>query len=162
MTSIEKKSSNRNIIFIGGLFVIIILAFALYYYDSGDSEPIRNDGTVFFGNYSVSVEIADNPEDRSQGLMFRESMPRNTGMLFVFEDEGIYSFWMKNVEFNLDMIWIDSSGEVVHIEENVPTCSEICPSYTSLRRARFVLEVNAGYVNEINLVKGSIAEIFIT
>jgi len=161
MASIEKKSFNRNIIFIGGLFVIIILAFVLYYYDSGDRDPIRNDGIVFFGNYSISVEIADNPEDRSQGLMFRESIPRNTGMLFVFEDEGIYSFWMKNVEFNLDMIWMDNSGEVVHIEENVPTCSEICPSYTSPRRARYVLEVNAGYVNEINLLKGSIAEFFI-
>lgn len=161
MTPLERKSPNRNIILIIGLFAVIIIAFSIYYFDSEDSQPLRNDGIVFFGNYSITVEIADNSEERSKGLMFRESIPHNTGMLFVFENEGLYSFWMKNVEFNLDMIWMDSNGEVVHIEENVPTCTEICPSYTSLRRASYVLEVNAGYVNEINLVKGTIARIFL-
>lgn len=102
----------------------------------------------------LTVELADTPKERAIGLMFREYMAPNAGMLFVFNKPGKYSFWMKNTKIPLDMLWINENLEIVHIEENVPICVEsVCPSYKSPILASYVLEVNAGWVreNEIGL-----------
>ena len=89
------------------------------------------------------VEIADTLEKRAQGLMNRESIDKSKGMLFVFEKEDFYSFWMKNTLIPLDIIWIDKNKEAVHIERNVPPCkTEKCPSYKPRQKAMYVLEVN--------------------
>jgi len=107
-------------------------------------------------NECFSVEIADNVQEREQGLMFRESLSEDSGMLFVFEKEEIYPFWMKNTLIPLDIIWINSSGEVVFIEENAQPCkSEICESYSPETDALYVLELNGGKSEEINLEIGN-------
>ena len=73
-------------------------------------------------------------------------------MLLVFPGSGFRSIWMKNVRFPLDLLWLDSSGRVVHVEENVPPCpEEPCPSYQPMRTASAVLELNGGDVSRLKI-----------
>ena len=98
----------------------------------------------------VYIEIADDPKERERGLMFRKNLEWNNGMLFVFEDSSKFSFWMKNTYVPLDMIFIDKDLRIVDIKENVQSCLQqvTCPSYSSKLPAKYVLEVNAGFVNQ--------------
>jgi len=101
---------------------------------------------VFFPNgKAVTAELAVTDEERAKGLMFREKILPEQGMLFVFEIEDIHAFWMKNTLIPLDMLWLDSERRVIHIEANVPACKEDpCPSYGPQWPARYVLELKAG------------------
>lgn len=99
-------------------------------------------------NATVDAEIASTPASRAKGLMFRESMCENCGMLFVFEKSGIHPFWMKNTRIPLDMIFISENGTIVDIIENATPCPDsapACPNYMPRAPAKFVLEVNAGF-----------------
>lgn len=93
-----------------------------------------------------NVEIADTNAERARGLMFRKRLGQNRGMLFIFEDDSVRNFWMKNTLIPLDMIFVDSEGKVVSIQKNVPPCVDgtSCPVYSSGAGARYVLEINAG------------------
>ncbi len=105
---------------------------------------------------NIHVEVAIDPETRAQGLMFRESLPRGRGMLFLFPRSDIYSFWMKNTLIPLDMIWIDAEGTVVGVEANVPPCqADPCPSYGPDAEAQYVLELGAGEAARYGIGKGT-------
>jgi YVTN family beta-propeller protein len=104
----------------------------------------------------VYVDIANDRLELARGLMFQENLESNNGMLFVYDDEDTRNFTMKNTLITLDMLFIDSNLTIVDIKENVPPCIEIndrCPSYVSKEPAKFVLEVNAGFVknNRVSL-----------
>ena len=101
---------------------------------------------VFFRNgKSVTAELAVSDEERARGLMFREKILPDQGMLFVFDREDLHSFWMKNTLVPLDMLWLDSQRRVIHIAAHVPPCrEEPCPSYGPESPARYVLELRAG------------------
>jgi uncharacterized membrane protein (UPF0127 family) len=101
---------------------------------------------VFFANgKSVTAELAVTDEERARGLMFREKVLPDQGMLFVFEREDLHAFWMKNTLIPLDMLWLDSDRRVIHIAANVPPCrADPCPSYGPDTPARYVLELRAG------------------
>lgn len=109
-------------------------------------NPIANVPKVHFPNgYSVTVEIAADPELRAQGLMYRDHLRPASGMLFLFDKDDDYGFWMKNTRIPLSMIWIDSEKKIVHIKDSVPPCYiEQCPSYEPGVQARYVLELAAG------------------
>lgn len=107
---------------------------------------------VLVDDTNIPVEIADSPEERMQGLMFRESL--EGGMLFIFEDSGIYPFWMKNTFIPLDILWLDDDGKIVFIQNNALPCQELCPSYHPGVEARYVLELNAGAVTNLRLAVG--------
>ncbi len=101
---------------------------------------------VCIGKACVGVEIADSDALRAQGLMFRDRLAGNRGMLFIFEHESLHSFWMKNTRIPLDMIWIGADKRVVSVKENVPPCvSGTCETYSPEAKALYVLEVNAGW-----------------
>ena len=117
------------------------------------------EASVTINGKTIEIEIADEPDERSRGLMFRESLTKDTGMLFLFDREDFYSFWMMNVNFNLDLIWINSNGNVVHIERDVPSCFMNCPTYAPKEAARYVLELNSGVANELDLLVGSFVSI---
>jgi uncharacterized protein len=86
-----------------------------------------------------------NDQDRAMGLMFRPSLAADRGMLFVFEEPAFHGIWMKNCKFPIDILWLDDQRKVVHLAENVPPCkAEPCPVYEPLRRASYVVELNAG------------------
>jgi YVTN family beta-propeller protein len=97
----------------------------------------------------VFAEVPDDREEFVRGLMFRKHLPWNAGMLFAFSDEETRSFWMKNTLIPLDMMFVDSSSRIVDIKENVPPCKQDeCPTYPSQEPAQYVLEVNAGFVQD--------------
>ena len=103
----------------------------------------------------VYVEIADDPHERDQGLMFRENLEWDRGMLFVFDEEKTLSFWMKNTLIPLDMLFIDADFRIIDVKEKVPPCKEDpCPSYQSKQPAKYVLEANSGFALKNNLEIG--------
>jgi uncharacterized membrane protein (UPF0127 family) len=103
---------------------------------------------ICFKDNCVVVEIADTEASRARGLMFRDRLEQDCGMLFLFPSEDIYSFWMKNTFIDLDMIWLNKDLRVVEIKSFVPACKDLdCPSYIPEAKAKFVLELNAGYVD---------------
>src|ERR687895_1677392 len=103
----------------------------------------------------VFVEVPDDREEFARGLMFRSHLPWNAGMLFAFYEEEPRRFWMKNTLIPLDMIFVDSSSKIIDIKENVPPCEqEECPTYPSVEPAQYVLEVNAGFVQEKGIKVG--------
>lgn len=102
--------------------------------------------------FTVTAELAVTDEERQLGLMFREKINPDQGMLFVFEEEDLLSFWMKNMRFSLDILWLDKDKRIVHIERRVPPCEKLpCPSYASEYPAKYVLELKAGSVDEHKL-----------
>ena len=94
----------------------------------------------------VSVEVVSTDADMERGLMYRTSLGQDKGMLFVFSSDDKQSFWMKNMHFNLDILWISADDRIVFISRDTPACqADPCPVYTSDKEARFVLELNSGY-----------------
>ncbi len=100
----------------------------------------------------LNIEIADNGYETETGLMYRQEMEDNQGMLFVFPDETMHSFYMKNTEFPLDLIFIKSDMSVASFQENAQPLSEA--SLSSKVPIQYVLEVNAGLVDEWGLEVG--------
>ena len=124
-----------------------------------DSEYMfKKDGTLTFvdslGNVKakIDIQIADNDFDRELGLMFRKSMEENQGMLFIFPQETIQNFWMRNTFIPLDMIYINSKDEIVTIRNADKTLSD--QTYSSTAPAQYVLEVNLGFANKFNIKVG--------
>lgn len=110
---------------------------------------------VFDNGTTFTIEIAKTPEEKAKGLMFREELPVNYGMLFIFDDDAPRSFWMKNTLIPLDMIFIDSNLKVVEIKEHIPPCKkDPCQSYPS-KPAKYVLEINSGVSDLRKITEGS-------
>jgi hypothetical protein len=112
----------------------------------------------------LQVQIADSEPRRIRGLMFQDQLPYDQGMIFVFEKPGLYSLWMLNMQFSLDMIWFDQDGKIVHIEKDVPPCKtalEIttCQSIVPDEEAVYVLEVTSGFIDQNNITKDSVLKI---
>ena len=121
-------------------------------------------GMIMIDDIPLEVQIADNESLRIRGLMFQDQLPPDQGMIFVFNEPGLYSLWMLNMQFSLDMIWFDQDGKIVHIEKDVPPCKtplEIaaCQSIIPDEMAVYVLEVTAGFIDENNITVDSILDI---
>jgi len=101
---------------------------------------------------SIDIEIADDDSKREVGMMGRPTMEEHQGMLFVFEQEQMASFWMKNCPLSLDMIFINKLGEIVTICRNTTPFSE--QAYPATALTLFVLEVNAGFTDKYGLKDG--------
>ena len=112
---------------------------------------------VEVGGQRYEVEIADSDASRAQGLMFRDSMPANHGMLFIHDAEEPQAYWMKNCKFPQDMLFFDNDRKLVSQQRDVPPCSagDACPIYPSNAPARYVLELNAGQAAKLKLQDGS-------
>jgi uncharacterized membrane protein (UPF0127 family) len=95
-------------------------------------------------------------QDRAMGLMFRRSLDAERGVLLVFEGSGFHGIWMKNCRFPIDIVWLDEERKIVHVAENVPPCkADPCPTYEPLRRATYVIELNAGQARRDELRVGA-------
>ena len=121
-------------------------------------------GTIMVDDIPLVVQIADTEPRRVRGLMFQDQLPFDQGMIFVFNQPGLYPLWMLNMQFSLDMIWFDQDGKVIHIEKDVPPCKtplEIaaCQSIIPDGQAAYILEVTSGFVDHNNITKDSILEI---
>ena len=105
----------------------------------------------------IAVEVAPDDDTRAQGLMYRDHLADDRGMVFLFPQAGEYPFWMKNTLIPLDMIWIDAQHRIVHIAHDVPPCkADPCPSYPPHAMATSVLELAAGVAAKHHLADGSV------
>ena len=100
---------------------------------------------VTVGPATFEVEMAQTPEERERGLMFRRKLPQDRGMLFV-QSPGPAAFWMKNTYIPLDLLYFDADGQLLQIEAGAPPCATpSCPIYPSdTTTVRYILEINAG------------------
>jgi uncharacterized membrane protein (UPF0127 family) len=131
---------------------IILLLVLLTLYCSGQAGKDRFIKVYFPDGFSATAELAVSDEERAQGLMFREKINEDQAMLFLFEEEDIHSFWMKNMRFAIDILWLDGQKRIVHLESRVPACpKDPCPSYVPAAAAAFVLELQAGFVEKHGL-----------
>ena len=117
-------------------------------------------GTIKVDDIVLEVQIADTEPRRVRGLMFQDQLPYDQGMIFVFNEPGIHSLWMLNMQFSLDMIWFDENGSIIHIEKNIPPCKKpieimACQSIVPSEDALYILELTAGFIDEFNITKDS-------
>lgn len=96
---------------------------------------------------TLTVELATTPAAQQRGLSDRNSMPADHGMLFIFNQEAEWSFWMYEMRFPLDIIWFNANRQAVFIEQDLPPCTPaVCAVYSPPVGSLYVLEVNAGFV----------------
>lgn len=110
--------------------------------------------SVTLNGQTIRVTVADTPETRDQGLSGRESIAPDQGMFFVFPEAGYYSFWMKDMLFPIDILWLSYDGRVVYIVENATPESYPNTFTSSDVPARYVLELSAGFVKQYTVNLG--------
>ncbi|MEA1937358.1 MAG: DUF192 domain-containing protein [Patescibacteria group bacterium] len=151
--------NKRKIIFIVALFCVCFCfyCFNIQKKDSPQKETVISE--VCFGEKCFNVEIADTPETRAQGLMDRKHLNPDSGMLFLFDTEAEYSFWMKNTLIPLDIIWLDKNKKVVFVKHTAQPCeTNPCETFGSSKKAKYILELNGGLAREIKLKEGDYLE----
>ena len=120
-------------------------------------DPAAGPTVVLPSGARYRVELAHTPEEQAQGLMFREALPPNAGMLFLFPEPGIHKFWMKNTMIALDIIWMDSTGKVVFVSANTPQCrADPCPTFGPDQPASNVLEIAGGMAKKERVEVGAV------
>ena len=150
-------------IFIFPFLLLVIGLASIIFYQEYQKYRDKNIITIFTraGLVKIKAEYAETQEKREKGLMGKESLPENSGMILVFSDEKNRSFWMKDVLIPLDLIFIASNGRINEIVTLEPCLNQVstCPIYYSQNPARFVVEVNAGFARKSNIIDGDILEI---
>ncbi len=148
-----------------GLFVVALLlfggvaAYELRYFSTGvfDQSSLPTDQLypMVIGGQQIYVKIADTPAKQQQGLSGTASLPQNQGMLFIFPSDGIYKFWMKDMNYPLDIIWLDSTAHVIYIAPDLAP-NTYPQAFSSNTAARSVLEVHAGFAAQNNVQVGDV------
>jgi uncharacterized membrane protein (UPF0127 family) len=118
--------------------------------------------TVRIGDDVILAEVPDAPQDRARGLGERDFLPRDRGMLFVFDSESPHGFWMRGMRFSLDFVWISAERQVVEMTTEVPPEPGVPEGELRLYRPRepvlYVLELNAGVAEELDIRVGDQVE----
>lgn len=126
---------------------IVIIATKLQYFN--------NDLTI--KQINLNVKFATTSQERARGLCCRDSLPQNSGMLFVYDQPGNYRFWMKDTKIPLDMYWISSEKTIVHIEHMVLP-SSFPASFGTDKKAQYILETNGGFAKAHTISVGDRVE----
>ena len=145
MIDFFKKPINTILV----LSCLTILFLLLYYFKNPLTPKLSIEGKIF------TYDLAITPQEHERGLSGRDPLPENHGMLFVFEHKEQFAFWMKEMKFSLDMIWIDDN-KIVDISKNVPipTAGQRLPIYSPKQVVNRVFEVNAGTADRLGLKEG--------
>ena len=120
-----------------------------------DSKYLK--AKVIVKGFELNAEVPITSELMSKGLAVKNQLRENEAMLFVSEESAKHSFWMKDMKFPIDIIWLDSDGKVVHIEQNLQPCVSvlICTSYSPNTDSQYVLETIAGFTQRHNVSVGT-------
>jgi uncharacterized protein len=130
---------------------------------AGSSNNNNNDsGYYYYQQVNVTVngvglvaDIAETGEQRSKGLAIKDSLNETEGMLFVFSEPRQYAFWMKDMKFPIDIIWLDSNKTVVHVEHSLDPCGPVsCQTYRPGADSLYVLETVAGFADKYGVIEG--------
>jgi len=144
---------NLLVLFLSSVFAVTALAAPI-------APSPADDGLVSVvtpNGVTIKAELADTPQKRAKGLMYRENLGRDRGMLFTFAEAQAWTFWMKNTRIPLDIVWMDGKKRIIHVERNVPVCHRTddgCPQYQPNENAMFVLELAAGMADTLKLQRG--------
>lgn len=139
-----------------GLILIlgsIFLFFERISFREDQTKIVKINGT------SIEVEVVDTSETRAQGLSGREVLPEGTGMLFIFNNPGQYEFWMKDMNFAIDIVWIKEDFYIVGIEKNVSPGTFPQIFYPS-QDIKYVLELPSGYTEKYSIDTGAVVQWF--
>jgi uncharacterized membrane protein (UPF0127 family) len=135
------------IVFIGGVFSIPAAQLI------AEKITEMNVQRAVIGETAISLDIADTEPTRIQGLSGRKSMPKNHAMLFVFDEISQHGIWMKDMNFALDIVWLNEYSEVIHIERNV-TPETFPKTFGPQKQSKYVLEFNAGFTSRNGIKVG--------
>ncbi len=162
----DSNKNNKNYKLFKIATIILIFAFAVFMIintffsdKKNDNEfMFKKDGVLTFFDSTdnilakIDIQTANTDFDRQLGLMFRKSMSENQGMLFIFPQESVQSFWMRNTYISLDMIFVNTDKKIITIHKNTKTLSD--QSYRSTGPAKYVIEVDAGFSDKFNIKVG--------
>lgn len=163
---IEKIKGNKrefvNII-LAVIFIILVFIFLINFLTKQPSLPQKISDTsvlkVIKGDktYNVNIEIARTETEQEKGLMYRQNLGKDDGMLFIFNSYTQQSFWMKNTLIPLDIMFFDIDGNLLNIAQAqpCPQTEQNCPIYPSNGPAKYVLEVNKDWAEEKNMQSGN-------
>lgn len=150
----------RNIIIIVFIGLITLIAVSYFIFQQATSDiPAeyqmagQNKEIININGKKLIVEIADDPEEQIQGLSYRKSLGSESGMLFVFEQPLIPAFWMKDMNFALDILWINADGMLVMISKNISP-NTYPQTFQPSSPVKYVLEVNAGWSDKNKIKVG--------
>ena len=144
--------------FLSLLFVIVLIFVLTFVKDysginSVNKTQVANSSYVQINNLIISVQVADTPTARAKGLSDALSLPEKEGMFFIFSEPNNYKFLMKDMNFSIDMIWIDSNFKIIYIEHNISPKS-FPDKFGPEELSKYVLEVNAGFSEKNNFQIG--------
>ena len=139
------------------LLVLVILIFFIFILPKNNrSFPVNEIKSVEVAHQKIKVDVVYTPETRAQGLSGRESLAENAGMLFVFDNPSDYSFWMKDMNFSIDIIWIDEDMKITYIKKNATPESYPEGFSPKEKTSKYVLEVFSGFSDKYNLTEGDL------
>ncbi len=112
--------------------------------------------SVLINDYRLKVDIAGTPQQQQTGLAIKSILKENEGMLFPFPNESYQGFWMKDMKFPIDIMWIDKNNTIVYIQPDLPPCINVqtCPIYDPQVRVIYVLETVAGFAQKHDIKVG--------
>lgn len=140
--------------------IITLVLMAIFLMSASFFLVERKEATIIIVSFpsgrELETEVADTPEKLLFGLAFRETLPANGGMLYIFESTGQNHIWTKEYRFPVDMMWIDESHHIVGLKENVAPCREDdCPKYSSSPEVvRYAIQTEAGFIKREGITVG--------
>lgn len=135
-------------------FVTMIFFFSLFINDFEKKDSFDNEIKVIVNDsISLKTDVSSTSHERTIGLSKYEKLSEDQAMLFVFERKGLYSFWMRDMKFPIDIIWLDENKTIVSIKENADPI-DFPQSYAPETEALYVLETVAGFIEKNNIQKG--------
>lgn len=141
---VNKESPILKLTFIFSLIVVILFCNSIY----------AQENKLCLKDLCINIEICDTSEKRIRGLMFREKLKDDQGMLFIFDQKTFPNIWMKNMRFALDIIWIDADKKIVDISQNALPCQGDCKVFIPREKSKYALEVNSGLVDRNKIIIG--------
>ena len=146
----------KKILVAYGVLIVVVLLLAFLKFGGMNLIPSFGNKTAEINKHTYKLLIANDDKSRQVGLSNRKSLDQNTGMIFIFPKKGIYSFWMKNTQIPLDMLYINDD-KIVYIVKNAPPQAGKTgnlPIYTPTNEANFVLEINGGQSDKYKFKTG--------
>lgn len=150
-TSSRTQRRTRVITFV--LLALLLVSGSIFLTGRKDSDTIV---VTFPNGKQLETEVADTPEKLLFGLAFREGLPPDTGVLYIFEGTGLHRMQTKEYRIPVDMMWVDESRHIVHVLQDVPPCrQDPCPLHGPMEPVRYVIQTAAGFIRTAGIELGN-------
>jgi uncharacterized membrane protein (UPF0127 family) len=155
---VERISTRRSRLIVASLSIASLLPMlsinARAQTPSASCGRYRDDRRLRIGSHTIAAQVAVTDAELQRGLGGRPCIPANQGMLFVFAQQGLYPFWMKDMSFPIDIVWINAQHDVVAVRRDLSP-STYPQTYVSGEPAQYVLELQANRARSLGIVKGT-------